>query len=206
MRYLLTMTLFFVSCGSPNEPSQVLADAKSRRALGLAQEVTIPALTDEQILALHQDHGARRQLAWGLSENLLEPVSLSRGPQRLPKFFTWYGRDDLQRIFRHLLVSQTPEQVRQREPFTDQAIERALVWNTTMVENQPHFDEELYDQWLRQRMGTPEEALALGGLQRTFYSPAALQHLLWKKAGEMGLPIVSVVISLGALAATLTRF
>lgn len=130
------------------------------------------------------DHSiaARRAVAWDAVRKVLEPVPFAidpgaGAPAELPRWHTWYGADDVERIFDKLFRELPPEQRTARAPFTDEAVDAAFAWNVTSVEELPSWPE---DRWLAYlaALDTEAEVHGIGDIPRVTYAPGAARHLI----------------------------
>jgi mono/diheme cytochrome c family protein len=179
-------------------------DVFGRRLVGVAAPYHADPGFDEA--AVRADHGQRRAAAWrtvtevlgdvpllGLAELDAEHPDLVDGDlPTVPRFETWYGVDDLKRMFQHLYEGLGPSGRAAHAPFSDEALDEALVWNAHALDRS--------DRWPLERFFAHVEALGdcpddltpdacaqhiLGGVGgaafgngRIVYSPATARHLL----------------------------
>lgn len=127
----------------------------------------------------------------------------------VPRFSTWYGVEDLQRVFRTAYRSLSPEERRERAQLTDEKIFAALAENHTAAERSDRWPLQRYTEAvmrlfscsLTRASGESDEAFgtrcaeerqsrlsgsagAGSGIARVLYSPAAVVHVL-KNYGEI---------------------
>lgn len=149
----------------------------------------------------------RRAEAWRIVGRVLDPVPLlgladraERGEVELadgevphvPRFQTWYGVDDFQRMFQHLYEEHGAVNRAAREPFDADAIDDAIEWNATAVDRSSRWPLDRYLRYVDRLgvcpEGTPEDECvrriqsnfsgAASGNARIAYSPATMRHLL----------------------------
>ncbi|MCE9580137.1 MAG: hypothetical protein K8W52_43880 [Deltaproteobacteria bacterium] len=131
--------------------------------------------------ALAGSQRQRRAVAWAAVARALQPVALAVAPARsdatVPAWLTWYGKDDLQRLFHRLYPALSADRKRARDPFAPTEIDLALAWNPTAVDG--------LDGWTPERWAAYLAALdsviavnGAAGTNRVGYSPGAARHLL----------------------------
>jgi hypothetical protein len=131
---------------------------------------------------LRRSQRARRQASWRVIEKVLAPVALAEDlpadvPAELPRFQTWYGRDDFQRMFHRLYLDLGAEGRAARAPFAEAAIDEALGWNAVAVHESESWPLERYEAYLA-AIDEAAEVGGVGGVGRVGYSPGAARHLL----------------------------
>jgi mono/diheme cytochrome c family protein len=181
------------------------ADVFGRELAGVPSDYQASSL-DEGLLT--SDMRARREAAWETVVKVLDDVPLlglagsaEEHPEimlpngevpRVPRFETWYGIDDIKRMFQHLYEALPPSQRAVRAPFDDQALEEAANWNATALERMSSWPLERYLKYVRQLGLCPsglsdEECVAyvqqsfsgaVSGTARILYSPATVDRAL----------------------------
>lgn len=124
----------------------------------------------------------RREVAWSAALRALSPVQLGlplpgAPDATLPRFHTWYTKEDVSRLFHHLYGSIGDSRRAARDPFTDDELDDAFVWNPHAVEEDPTWPEDRFDAYVAS-LDEDAEIAGIGGISRTAYSPAAARHLL----------------------------
>lgn len=159
--------------------------AVDRKLLGLAAEY--PADTavraNEQLLASSQR--ARRELAWRTVDKILAPVPFAESlpelvdgvPAEIPRWHTWYGRDELRRLFLRMYEQLGPAGRDARTRFSDVDLDLALAWNVDYLEELENWPEERWLEYL-DAIDQAAEVSGVGGIGRVAYSPAAARHFL----------------------------
>ena len=185
-----------VGVAAPYEPDQAL--------LG-------PEVADE----LAADVRSRRDAAWRTARQILEPVPLlglaevfGDHPEvtwpvddvpKVPRWETWYGVEDLKRMFQHLYGGLGADGRAERAAFGPAAVAEAQVWNAGAASRSDRWPLERYLDHVRALgecpAGTPVEECApslesqLGGAvtgtTRILYSPGTAAHLLGDYAGAV---------------------
>jgi hypothetical protein len=156
------------------------ANADGRWLLGLASRYpadnTLSARADE----LHRSQRARRVAAWQAVARTLAPIALAHetGVARatVPRFQTWYDREDFARVFQQLYGSLSREQRAAQARFTPTALDEAFGFNAGFVTTLP--------EWPASRLAmraasinTPASLAAVSGIMRVGLSPDTVRHL-----------------------------
>lgn len=160
----------------PPQPSAPAAAPQARKLLGVAAPYESLSLTDDERQLVLMDQVVRRARAWQVVANLLKPVPLAGGGS-VPMWATWYGTDDIQRLFHKLYGDIGPAGRRVRQPFSDAGIDGAFDWNATMLDTLPSWPATRYEEW-RGTLDGASRYHSLAGLSRTLYAPQATRHLL----------------------------
>jgi hypothetical protein len=132
---------------------------------------------------LNESQAARRSAAWDIVARVLAPVPVAEPglpagvTAELPRFATWYGRDDFERIFKKLYEGLGTDGRRMRERFSADAMADAFAWNTEAVQDQIGWGPERYAEYVA-AIDEEVELHGVGGHGRVAYSPAAAEHLL----------------------------
>ncbi len=165
--------------------------------------------------ALAADVRRRREAGWATVYKVLEPVPLlglveviEDHPEvswpeddvpEVPRWETWYGVEDLKRMFQHLYEGLGAEGRQTRAPLSAAALAEAEVWNAGAAARSDRWPLERYLDHVRQLGQCPEgtpieecapalEALlggAVTGTTRILYSPGTARHLLGGYAGAV---------------------
>ncbi len=189
-----------------SDADQGKADAFGRHLVGVAADYEPDLQLADQADALAGNMQLRRQAAWGTVAKVLQPSPLL-GLQRdaadnadieltdipeVPRFETWYGLDDVKRMFQHLYEGLGPAGRRVREPFSPAAIDEAFEWNAGALERSSSWPLQRYIDHVNRLGECPDElnedqcaallasnvAGAAGGIPRISYSPATVAHAL----------------------------
>jgi len=180
-------------------------DVFGRKLAGIASDYEASDL-DESVLV--KDHKRRRQVAWSTIEKVLtdvpllglvesagehEEIELPEGEvPKVPRFQTWYGVDDLKRMFQRLYDGLGPSDRTVRKPFTAAAIDDAVKWNAQALDRSKRWPFERYLKYVRELGLCPDEmpddecaqlvqnkvSGVVGGSARILYSPATTDHIL----------------------------
>jgi mono/diheme cytochrome c family protein len=164
---------------------------------------------------LEQDLKLRRQAGWMTAYKIVEPVPLlglikvvhdhpevewpSSAVPLVPRFETWYGVEDVKRMFQKLAGDLTPADRAARTPFGDRAIAEAAVWNAGAAERSDRWPLDRYLAYVREIGDCPPELSAdacaakvagrldgaVIGTSRILYSPATAEHMLKSYGGAV---------------------
>ncbi|MDX2092044.1 MAG: PPC domain-containing protein [Kofleriaceae bacterium] len=190
-RALALAVMSLVGCGEDDKTDACDLDVgmttsavqiQDRKAIGLAAPYTPDlglAARDEE---LRTSIAKRREAAWGIVQKVLTPVPLgdpelatSFGSQpEIPAWHTWYGKDDFERVFKHLYRELGPEGRRARAPLDPAA---GLAWGVHALDEIPEWPEQRYLDYLA-TIDTQTKANGLGGSSRVGYSTGAISHLI----------------------------
>jgi hypothetical protein len=132
--------------------------------------------------ALAASMAARREAAWRVVEKVVARVpiaatSASGDAVTLPRFHTWYSREDFLPMFDALFRSLPDADKIARAPFGEDRIARVFPWNATMAPGLPTFTPEKLRR-RRRELELPGGPSSLGGDGRTLMSPGYVAHLL----------------------------
>ncbi len=156
------------------------ASAEGRWLLGLASrypaDTSLAARRDE----LARSQRLRRQVAWEVIARTLAPVPLAHatpGGATVPRFRTWYDREDVARTFQRLYGALTPAQRSAGERFSDTALDEAFGWNVNFVNTLPEWPASRLDSYLASFDSAPRLA-SVTGVQRIGVSPDTVRHIV----------------------------
>ncbi len=159
-----------------------------RKIVGAARpydaDPSLRARTDE----LAGDVAARRRVAWHAVAKILRPVTLSESkvlvngkPPTLPLFRTWYGKDDLERVFARIYEAKSPGERKARAAISDGEVDAAFAWSAG---DQGSFAEDDYLARI-EKASDPESVHGLAGNARVSYSPGFVRHMVKDYASEV---------------------
>ncbi len=156
--------------------------APDRKLIGAASPYPADGLLRGRDEVLASSQHERRAVAWAAVGRVLAPVPFAIEPTAgvpatLPRWHTWYGKDDLNRLFERLFRGLDPAQQRARARFTDVALDEAFGWNPRAVDELTTWPEERWRAYLAAIEGGADVA-GIGGIDRVQYSPGAARHLL----------------------------
>ncbi len=115
--------------------------------------------------------GARRAEAWNIARKVLLPEA----PSPLPRFQTWYAKEEILPMFDRILQRQTPEERANRVAPTAEAIDEAFRWEAERAKTLPNWSEERLAR--RKAELEADGPASLGGPERVLMSPAMVAHI-----------------------------
>lgn len=191
-----SVVLLSFGCSSPdatppNENEEVCVgtsraalSAVDRKIVGEAAPYPADGTLRARDAELAASQRKRREVAWATVAKVLapapirEPLPSAAGlPHEIPAWQTWYGLDDLRRVFHSLYEPLTVAEKEARARLDAAALDEAFLWNTRAVEELPTWPAERYFEYLA-AIDQAGEIAGLGGISRVGYSPAAGRHLL----------------------------
>lgn len=156
-----------------------------RRAVGHAAPYPADTYTQEDDDRFARSKKARRELGWRVLAKALEPVKLAEqnmpsyertyGQRRhtLPRFRTWFGADEVERMFAKLYADMGAARRRTRWRPLPWEIHGVFDWNATALNANSEAD-----YFERVKRITDRASLdGLGGNARAAYSPGYVKHL-----------------------------
>lgn len=159
----------------------------ARKLVGEASPYPADPLLRARASELEGSQRARRAAAWQAVARALAPVPLAvaapaPGVDTLPRWRTWYGKDDLVRVFEQVFRAMPASDRHARAPLPDAALDAAFAWNPTAVDAA-----WTADRWQAYLDAiTDQEAIdGAGGIGRVAYAPAAARTLLASYAQEL---------------------
>ena len=174
------------ACDDPapacDAPAIAALTAADRKLVGAASPYPADGLLRGRERALATSMAARRAEAWAAIGRVLAPVPFaidppSDVPAQLPRWQTWYGKDDVNRLFQRLFRGLSDDDRRARATFSDAALDEAFAWNPHAVEELDAWPEDRWRAYL-DALDTDAEIAGVGGIDRVQYSPGAARHLL----------------------------
>lgn len=130
---------------------------------------------------LYRSQAERRQVAWRSVEKILAPIALAKQPSdelsTIPLWRSWYGGDEVTRLFQRLYSELNEEERRAHARFPQAQIDEALGWNLQTAEELANWPSERRDAYLA-AIDSQEKLAGIAGIGRTSYSPDAMRHLL----------------------------
>ncbi len=125
----------------------------------------------------------RRQVAWQSVAKLLRPIDLSKAPPalsegvQLPLWQSFYGSDEVKRLFQHLFTDLSTSEKSQRQRFTAPQIDEAFGWNVSAVEELDNWPLERREAYLA-AIDSLEKLSGIPGADAIGYSSDAVRHML----------------------------
>ncbi len=191
-RSAVALALLASACGStPPAPtpaacegieSQTMsASAQGRWLLGLASrypaDTSLGARADE----LRRSQRARRAAAWEAVARALAPVPLAHptaaAGATVPRFQTWYDREDVSRTFQRLYGSLGPAGRAAQQRFDDAALDEAFGFNAGFVTTLPEWSASRLDAYTAS-LSDAASVAGVSGVLRIALSPDAVRHLV----------------------------
>lgn len=180
------LALALVGCGpEPVAPpcdraSVAAASAPDRRLLGVASEVPADPTLEARWSELAASQRERRRVAWEAAARVLTPVALAEptplGEASVPRFRTFYDREDFFRIFQHLYEGLTPEERAARARFSRADLDDAFVYDVGFLDTLGTWTPERWATYVAS-FDTSEAVASIGGVRRIATSPAMTRHL-----------------------------
>ncbi len=174
---VLTLALIATSCVREDEcPSALAAPLTPQARYVLGEASPYPAdlglRSREDELATNM--GARRENGWRMIRAAIEPVEIELASRtaEVPRFATFYDREDLRRVFRHLEL-QDPETPAPSEA----ALESAFEWNTRAVRERASWPLSRLNEY-EESLSSDERLHGAGGISRVLFDPIAAAHLV----------------------------
>ncbi|MBX3268869.1 MAG: hypothetical protein KF729_01325 [Sandaracinaceae bacterium] len=181
------LALLLAACG-PSEPAceraiggaTEEASAPDRRLLGLAAAYPADPSLEGRLEELTASQRARRAVAWAAVARVLAPAPLTEptplGEASVPRWRTFYDREDFGRIFQHLYAGLTPAERAARARFPAGRVDDAFAANVGFLDALGTWPQARWDDYLAS-LDTPEAVSALGGIHRIAMSPSMTRHL-----------------------------
>ena len=152
-----------------------------RRLLGLGAPYPADASLRARTGELAASQRARRQVAWDIGARVLEPVPLAEATPiegaTVPRFRTWYDRDDVARVFHRLYERLGPDLRAVRAPFSEASLDEAFAWGPSAIEGLENWPPDRIASYVA-ALDDPREIGALGGIRRIAMSPDAARHVV----------------------------
>ncbi len=155
------------------------ASAEGRWLIGLAARYPADTALAGRADELRRSQRARREVAWQAVARALAPVPLAQGAAgtTLPRFRTWYDREDVYRTFGRLYGSLGAAGRDAQQRFTDEALDDSLGWNARFVTTLPEWPAARLDAYAAS-FGSAAALAGITGVQRIGLSPDAVRHLV----------------------------
>lgn len=183
---VLLAALALVACEGERAPrceggSVASASAPDRRLLGIAAAYPADTTLAARLPELAASQRARRAVAWEAVARVLAPVALAEptplGERTVPRFRTFYDRDDFRRIFEHLYGALAPTDRAARARFSPEAVDGAFVDDTTFLDGLDTWTPERWDAYVAS-FDSSAAIASIGGVRRISTSPGMTRHLV----------------------------
>jgi hypothetical protein len=170
---------------STPEPTCVAAHAVTvadRALIGEASPYPADGMLRAEEAELAASPELRRAAAWRAVERATAPIPLATALPALPsatmpRWHTWYGKDDVGRLFHHMYEGIGEARRATRDRFDDDELDAAFGWNPQAVFEDPAWPEDRLAEYIAS-LDTEAELGATGGIGRVGYSPGAARHFL----------------------------
>jgi hypothetical protein len=178
MRRLRWLPVFFVlfGCGADQSASRLAASREARYLLQTPEKIPESFWKEMQNPALAQDFLLQRQAGWSFWSEMLRPLPESSSSDFMV-WQTWYSREDLQRIFRHLYEKLGVQGRHDRRAFTPDAIRDALQWNDHRQFQEAGWDAQRFEQWFA-GFDSDEKKRSIPGMQKILFNQVVMEFML----------------------------
>ncbi len=157
------------------------ASSEGRWLLGLASRYPADTNLGARATELRSSQRARRAAAWEAVARAWAPVPLARATSAadatVPRFQTWYDRNDVARTFQRLYGSLTPAGRASMERFSDAALDEAFGWNVSFVTTLPEWPASRLDAYTSS-IRDPLSVASVAGILRIAVSPDVVRHVI----------------------------
>jgi hypothetical protein len=176
----LVLALFGGCSDSATEDDSDLR-AGERKIVGEAVAYPADTTLAARLPELEKSQKARRDVAWAAIAKILKPISVREKTAKnngrivkLPLFRTWYGKDDMDRVFAKAYGDMTPADRKSGRPLTADELKKAYAWNVSSAASWSDADYIARVKQITDR----QSGQGLGGNTRVSYSPGFTSHLL----------------------------
>jgi hypothetical protein len=178
MRRLFWLPFFIllISCGADQETSRLAASREARYLLATPENLSDEFWNAIKNPALDQDFLLQRQMGWSFWAEILRPLS-GASRSNFMVWQSWYGREDLQRIFRYLYEGLGPLGRRERRELSPLLIEDGIRWNDELQFHASGWDGKRFEEWFA-RFDTDEKQRSIPGMEKILFNRNALTFLL----------------------------
>jgi hypothetical protein len=156
--------------------------AGDRQVLGVASDYPADPALSAQEGYLFTSQQARRKTAWQIVARVLASAPIAEtkldveGIATVPRWQTWYDRNDVERMFKKLYLDLGEDGRRRRAPFAAHHLDAIAEWNAALVGVLDTWPEERYLEYL-ESIQDGQDLLGVGAGHRVSYSPALVRHL-----------------------------
>jgi hypothetical protein len=179
------------------------ATALDRSILGRAAQYPADRSMRGKLELLSTSMVARRKAAWDVVARILAPVKIKNTAAALPRFQTWYSKEEVLPMFDHLFRGLSPEERARLAPFSPKSIRAVFPWNAAVPMTLESFSQERMQARLAE-LADARGAHSLGKDARVVMSPAYVGHLLGQYTTT--LPCVEAPPAATAAAPSTTNF
>ena len=146
-----------------------------RLFVGAANPYPADLTLRDQLPTLKASQAARREAAWKIAKRVLEPVTIDNGTRTLPRFQTWYAKEEVLPIFDHVLRAQAPADLAAHVMPTSAQVNAGFDWIAQRAIGTAAGSAEKVAS-RRAELDTNGDQ-SLGGPERVLMSPEVLSHL-----------------------------
>ncbi len=182
--------LVAIGCTSPVEPPSTCGEtgslveassAPDRRVLGVAADYPADLTLEGRFGELARSQRLRRAAAWEAVARVLAPVptheALPLTGATVPRWRTFYDREDFGRLFQNLFGGLPPEDRIARARLSDEQVDAAFLWNVGFVDTLGSWPETRFQDYLA-TLDSPDAVNRVGGIGRIGMSPAMTRHIM----------------------------
>ena len=188
----IALTASLAACGTPSptdvppvscdgvSSTAMPATAEGRWLLGLASRYPADTALTARADDLRRSQRARREAAWMAVARVFAPVPIAQpapGGATVPRFRTWYDREDVVRTFQRLYGALSPAQRAASARFDEAAVDDAFGWNARFVTTLTEWDASRLERFAAS-LDSPARLTSAAGVQRVSLSPDAVRHLV----------------------------
>lgn len=185
------LAAFGVGCGPSDPPvaprcetvssTAQNASAQGRWLLGLASRYPADTALAGRADALRRSQRARRAAAWQAVARTFAPVPVAQqgapAGSTMPRFRTWYDREDVSRVFQRLYRALSPADRTAARRFSDTELDAAFGWNVDFVNTLPEWDAQRLARFVAS-FETPAALASVQGVNRIAISPDVARHVI----------------------------
>jgi hypothetical protein len=187
---LAGLVIAAVACDAADPPvvcedvgvARAAMTAADRKLIGASAPYVADGALRGRDLDLARSKKLRREVAWRTVEKVLAQVPVAEeavpvAGASVPTWQTWYGRDDVQRLFHRLYEGLGTQGRAARAAFTEEALDEAFAWNPRAVEELENWPLDRWQEYVAS-IDTAAEVNGVSGIGRVAYSPSAARHAL----------------------------
>ncbi len=187
---LLILAMAESGCQASHSNSHIKADAIGRRLLGPAIPYNSQNLSPEQKEITKQSIAATRRLAWQVFSQVVERTDVavakpdgSTSTVSVPRLFTYYGSDDVQRLMRSNFASTDQAVLKAGTELPEETFQKSQSQLQTELDRLPL---PLQKKWQRYITEHPtlsdSDLIGVSGMNRTLYSPDLISAMIRRYA------------------------
>jgi hypothetical protein len=166
----------FAEQGSVGDQESNSTTALDRLIIGKAAGYRADPDLRARAAELSASQAERRKTAWSVIQRVIEPIAIDDKGATLPRFQTWYGKDEIVPMFEHILLGQSEADRKAHTPPTPAMVEEAFSFAANRVTTLASFSADRLA--ARKAELAADGTASLGGQERVLMSPALVAHLL----------------------------